>query len=261
MKALLKYSAILFAAIALFIGCKKDSTSNGPGMAGMQVRMVDAPADYDAIYVDVKDVMVTTSNSDEGWVSISGIHAGVYNLLDLTNGVDVLIADGSVPAGRINQIRLVLGDNNSIVVDGTTYPLKTPSAQQSGLKINFNADLLAGQVYLVMLDFDASKSIVLNGNGDYHLKPVIRAFVDKDSGVIIGQINPAVPATVTAFNGVIEAGSYASIDGHFAIKGLSSGVYSVRIDPAPGTGMASTTITNVVVVNGQVTSMGTINLN
>jgi hypothetical protein len=50
--------------------------------------------------------------------------------LDLT-GVNVLLADNLVPSGKLGQIRLLLGDKNTVVVGDKTYDLKTPSAQQS----------------------------------------------------------------------------------------------------------------------------------
>jgi hypothetical protein len=34
----------------------------------------------------------------------------VYNLLDLTAGVNALLADNLVPSGKLGQIRLLLGD-------------------------------------------------------------------------------------------------------------------------------------------------------
>ena len=38
---------------------------------------------------------------------------GVYNLLDLSNGADTLLATGLTLQGRINKIKLVLGNSNS----------------------------------------------------------------------------------------------------------------------------------------------------
>lgn len=258
MKALLKYGVVVVFAIALFFGCKKDGANNGPGTATMYVKMTDAPADYDAVYIDVKDVMITSSNNDEGWVSVGGVHAGVYDLLTFTNGLDTLIAGGVIVASDVAQIRLILGNNNSIVVDGETFPLKTPSAQQSGLKIKFNVDVIAGGVYFVMLDFDAGKSIVQNGAGDYHLKPVIRAFLENAHGAITGVLNPGVVTYVVATSGADTAGTYSTADGHFAIYGLVSGTYKLHINPDSITGVGMKVIENISVVDGQVTSLGTI---
>jgi hypothetical protein len=47
--------------------------------------------DYDAVFVDVQDVMIKSSMDEmTGWVSIGGVTPQVYDLLDLTGGVNVL---------------------------------------------------------------------------------------------------------------------------------------------------------------------------
>ena len=71
-------------------------------------------------------------------------HPGLYNLMDLTNGKDTILADAEIPQGSISQIRLILGDNNFIITkSGEKKMLTTPSAQQSGLKVQIKQDVQA----------------------------------------------------------------------------------------------------------------------
>ncbi|MES2628353.1 MAG: DUF4382 domain-containing protein [Bacteroidota bacterium] len=261
MKTLSLYILVATLAVACLFGCKKDSMPGINPQSGMQIILTDAPGDFDAVYIDIRDVMVSSSDKDESWVSLGGVRPGMYNLLELTNGVDTLIADAALAPGRINQIRLILGDNNYVVVGGQRYPLKTPSAQQSGLKIKFKTDLVAGVIQLVVLDFDVAKSVVEHGNGDYHLKPVIRAFVDKSGGVISGQVVPAVPSVVEAVSPGDGTSAYTSADGRFVLRGLQDGVYTVTITPATSSGYAAKTIANVVVKKGEVSNTGVTVLN
>ncbi len=60
------------------------------------------------------------------------------------------------------------------MVDSVLHELKTPSAQQSGLKINVHADISNVDVFNLLIDFDAEESVVEQGNGGYILKPVIK---------------------------------------------------------------------------------------
>lgn len=141
--------------------------------AKISVKLVDAPGDYDEVNIDVKDVVIKYFGGESD-VSLNAINVGVYDLLELTGGASVLLADDyEVPAGDVSQMRLILGENNTIVVDGETKPLSTPSAQQSGLKINLHKELQPGISYEYVLDFDVEESIVEKGNGGYGLKPVI----------------------------------------------------------------------------------------
>ena len=97
-------------------------------------------------------------------------------MLDYASGNDTLIGfDSIINVQTISQIRLLLGNNNTIVDDGETYDLETPSAQTSGLKIQVHAELQPNNSYKVVLDFDSEESIIKTGNNKYKLKPVINA--------------------------------------------------------------------------------------
>lgn len=178
-----KFYVLSFSLITLICflltGCSDTDDSNNQ-TSRVMVRMTDAPGDYDAVNIDVQDIMMKASpyTGDEGWVSIKNdeFTPGVYNLLDLTGGVNILLADNIVPSGYLGQIRLVLGTNNTVVKNGVTYPLNTPSAQQSGLKLNVNQTLVGGVIYEFLLDFDVEHSIVVQAgcSGNYNLHPVIR---------------------------------------------------------------------------------------
>ncbi len=123
--------------------CDKDDDNNTTeGKATMKMHLTDAPAAYDAVYIDVQEIEVHSDTG--GWVTLANVKPGIYNLLDFRNGLDTLIAVGEVPSGKISQIRLILGPNNSVVENGITHSLKTPSAQQSGLKLNVNYTLQPG---------------------------------------------------------------------------------------------------------------------
>lgn len=154
------------AAMTL-LGCKKPENTGH-----MTVKMTDAPGDFEQVNVDIREVEVHVSGY--GWVSLP-TNQGVYDLLTLQNDITtVLVNEGELPAGHLNQFRLILGGSNTVKVDGAYFPLATPSAQQSGLKININADVSPNETYELLIDFDAGESIVEEGNGGYSLKPVIK---------------------------------------------------------------------------------------
>ncbi|MBU2019870.1 MAG: DUF4382 domain-containing protein, partial [Bacteroidetes bacterium] len=97
------------------------------------------------------------------------------DLLELQNDVSVVLNDQvAIPPGKINQMRMILGSNNTIMVDSVLYSLATPSAEQTGLKFNLNHDFKAKTDYEFIIDFEVFSSIVEKGNGSYSLKPVIK---------------------------------------------------------------------------------------
>lgn len=250
---------IMFCATVLTLAlnaCNKDSKNNAKST--LNVRMTDAPAAYNAVNIDLQAVEVTGSG---GASTMLNVNPGIYNLLDFSNGLDTLIAMGTLEGGTtVSQIRLILGPNNTIVVDGTTHNLSTPSAEQSGLKLQVNKTLEPGVAYSILLDFDANQSIVETGNGTYKLKPVIRTIEAAISGSISGSIAPIgiiAAVTATSSNGVSYS-SAVSATGGFLIAGLPSGTYSVTITPLLP--LLPVTINNVSVTTGAVAQVGVVTL-
>lgn len=263
----IKLSTLGFCAMAMlslfFTGCT--NSNDATGTSGVSVRLADAPGDYKEVNIDVRDIMIkNNSNSDDqGWVSIGNIPAGgkIYNLLELTGGVNALLANKVVPSGYLGQVRLVLGDGNTVKLnDGTIKTLNTPSAQQSGLKIQVNQTLLSGATYDFLLDLDVEHSVVVQAgaSGIYNLHPVIRVSTTATSGVIKGSVTPtgiAVSASVVVA-GVPVSTPVNATTGVFQLNGIPAGTYTVTLTPDPTSLYAEKTIANVVVTNGLVVDMG-----
>jgi hypothetical protein len=172
MKHVLKpFLVVLLAASCIVYSCNQESTND---YSTLTISLTDNPGNYDNVFVEVVGVEVHTDGN--GWESMP-VDTAVYDLLTLQNGVDtVLVTPQSLPSGRISQVRLLLGDSNSVVVAGTTYPLSLSSQDETGLKCNVNAILQPNTAYQLMLDFDADQSVLQTGNGTYKLKPVVSAF-------------------------------------------------------------------------------------
>ncbi len=267
-----KLTSFLLAAIAvtMFNSCSENDDQN-ENSARLVVHMTDAPGDYDHVYVDVQDVMIkadASTSDDEGWVSIGNVQKGEYDLLSLTNGVTQLLADSEVPVGNLGQIRLVLGPDNSVVLDGETErtPLSTPSAQQSGLKMNVNQQMEAGELYEYLLDFDVDQSIVQTGSGGYILKPVIRLSTVEGTGTIEGDVHPFAVGgddfqiKVTATNANHTISTYTGANGGFVLQGVPAGTYRITITPEASSGYAELIESNVQVTSGATVDLGTLDL-
>lgn len=253
------FFSLLSIMLVLGISCSKDDTANN-GNANVSFHLTDAPGAYDAVYVDVQSVLVQ-SNQDSGWTTLDLIKPGVYDLLDFRNGTDTLLSRTSLPAGSISQIRLILGTNNSVVVNGVSYPLSTPSAMQSGLKFNFHQTLDANRAYDIWIDFDANKSIVNEGNGSYALKPVIRAYSQETNGQIKGYVLPSVAnPIVLAIQGTDTLSAIPGLDGFFMFSGLANGSYNITFKAGANTNYKDSTLTNVNVTYGQITNLGSTTL-
>lgn len=239
---------ILFLVIA--VACNKNKEK-----ATYHIYLTDAPGEFENVYIDIQEIRIHSNST--GWITATNFNPGIYDLLEFNNGMDTLLCSVEIPQGRVTQIRLVLGNNNSVVIDGETHALSTPSAQSSGLKLNVQHEILAGNAYTIWLDFDAGQSIVTTGNGSYQLKPVIRVFTEHTNGKIQGYVTPmlALP-TVYAINGSDTLSAIPNSDGFFMFCGLS-GTYNIHVVPSVAP-FIPVYVNNVQVEFGLITDVGVI---
>ena len=262
----MKISRIMLGVVGtLCLGSLISCDSEGQ-LATVQVQLIDAPADYDAVNIDIQDVQINLGEEEDGWRSVEEAQPGIYNLLELTNGASAFLGEIALPAGELGQVRLILGDNNTLVTEGDTLFLSTPSAQQSGLKVKVNQEIQAGVTYQLIIDFDAARSVVAaGGSGRYNLKPVLRATMDPVTGAISGLVEQGQSEGVgSAIYAMVDADTitttYTDDTGNFLLSALPEGLYTVSVVPESESVYTTTTVTGVSVVAGQVNDIGTVKL-
>jgi hypothetical protein len=251
-------------------------------------------AAYDHVYVTVTKVTAhissTADESTSGWVTLADL-TGAPNqsapkqvdLLHLPGAGTCLLSQSlgqanGLPAGKYQQIRLYLLANDAtagpadnqcgasafncvVPVNGTAQALLLSSEAQTGLKVppgqiaGGGLDLKAGENADINLDFDACSSILRQGNGQFRLKPTLRAgVVSTTSNLISGQVvdssnsNAGVPGAAVLLEQpdasdstvlrVAHSTTTAS-DGSFTFCPLESGspfnlVASAWLIPSPG---------------------------
>jgi hypothetical protein len=258
---------------------------DGGGDGTLRVALTDAPScGFDNVYVTIEKISVhkssTASETDAGWSDITLSPARRVDLLSLSNGVLEELGTTPLPAGSYSQIRLVLASNSTTgtgtatianavqPTGGAVVPLTTPSAQQSGLKLQAHFDVAAGQMADVVLDFDACKSIVKAGNsGKYILKPVISVVPRFLSG-LQGYVAPSLAAGTTTVaaqqNGVTvratQPDTSTATFGKFSIPFLQPGTYTLVITSdghVTGVVTGVPVGTTTTVINGTSTAIAT----
>ena len=237
-------------------GCKKVTIiDDNKGFATLTFRLTDAPAAYNKVNIDIVGAQAIINDS----IINLNVKAGIYNLLDFVNGKDTVIVDQQIPSGTLSQIRLILGNNNTIMSGTASHDLTTPSAQQSGLKLNVHADFLQGVAYEYLIDFDAARSIVTTGSGKFILKPVLKVFTKSVSGAIQGVVSPAkAKPVIYAISALLDTISTKSdtITGNFMFRGLAAGIYKLKFSPVSP--FKDTTRLNIQVSTGIITKLDTL---
>ena len=248
-------------------GCENGpSAPSGDDKGTLRVLMHDAPGDFEELWVDIQRVEVNNlEDADQGWIVINEPDER-YDLLELINGAHVVLGEEELEPGTYRQIRLILGEDNSIIVNGEEQDIKVPSGSQTGLKLNIDADIEPAITYTLLLDFDARRSVVTRGQGQgtnpsYLLKPVIRATSEADAGNIAGEVEP-VDAHPWIY-AIAEEDTLSSTradeeSGEFMLMSLEEGTYDVAFEPVEG--YEETTIGDVEVEAGETTEFGTVEI-
>jgi hypothetical protein len=194
MRKSMRWVAIIGALAALLLtgGCfGLGGSRNASETGSLTMFLVDAPAsNIEEVNVRIKRVEV---NRDGKWETLNNFAAqGGFvdvNLLDLRFD-KALLGEQSLPAGAYSQIRLIVDETvSNVVIAGASYPLKTPSGAQTGLKINHDFVVPAGGAVALVLDADVSEFVQKLGSKDeYLMSPTAVRVVDLQSGAISGRV-------------------------------------------------------------------------
>ncbi|MFN3665338.1 MAG: DUF4382 domain-containing protein [Sediminibacterium sp.] len=287
----------VFLGLMMFIAttmamtsCKKSDSAQIPaGKQNLSLYLTDGPGFFDQVFVDIKSIQVlvdTTKDTrkndtcnwdrlgayigstfgnrkDSGlvWTNLN-INAGVYDILNLRNGVDTLLASTEIPKGAIRLIRIEIGSNNSVVKDSVTYPLYWPDNLPKYILIKLKGheseEYMPNKLRL-WLDFDVNRSIIVINNNKFYLKPVFHFFIEKTTASVSGKVKPMdAKAVLTLYNGTDTAYALPNRNGEFKMRGLKNGTYSLYINASNN--YKDTTINNIVVQAPKNTSVGVIEL-
>ena len=289
--AYLSTASILGAA--LLFGCSSNSSTPTPATSTAKVKVsLSDPATckgpggpFSHVYISVTGVKAHTSanagDNDSGFVDLTPGLANAPRQVDLLGDADTncflaLLGDATeLQAGSYQQIRILLApDSNAsqvannkcgsfsncvVLNDGSVHDLLLSSEAKTGIKIPSGQiaggafTIAAGETKDLDLDFLTCESIVVQGNGQYRLKPVLHAGeVSLSSSSINGTVissstgKPLVGGTVTVAlerkdtSGVdrILMETNADASGAFVFCPLPAGTYDLVVVAVDGAGLS-----------------------
>lgn len=262
MKKVFNYLLPVLAA-AFLIACESDNAPGPQGSGTLVVKLTDAPFPFELVAeanvtifkIDARlaEPLEETDASEETgdgspFVVLMEEEISV-NLLELTNGLTAELADIEVPAGNYDLVRVYVKGVDVVLNDGTTYDLKVPSGEQTGIKVFINPELVVstGLTTDVLLDFDVSRSFIAKGSMNspagitgFNFKPVIKATNNTVAGTLSGRVITVLPEseTETALEGVevavyaadtLNTTTFTDADGNYAVLGLLAGSYEAEV--------------------------------
>ena len=225
MKAFKLSSWIILPLIfLLLVACGGGGGGGGGGDLGtgtLSLSLTDASSsDYQAVFVTIDEVQVHlggNENSPNNWKSVDmPISPLTVDLFDLVNGVREDLGLVDLTAGKYTQMRLIIGNYpnpddhpfaNYVITNSETpvvHELKIPSGYKTGFKIVNGFTINADQLTELILDFDATRSVIQAGSsGQWLLKPTVKALEEEGYAIIEGRVTDGVEPTSSGINGVL----------------------------------------------------------
>ena len=239
---LLGITVIILSLAVGFTGCESPAEESDTGTLSVLLTDAPFPADLVAeanVTIDSLEVRQKGGGGGDGpYITLSSSPQS-FNLLDLGNGITEGLAELDLPTGSYDLLRLYVGEASVVMNDGTPYDLTVPSGSESGIKIFIKPDvaIIAGVKTELLLDFDVSRSFVMQGPMDaptgFSFKPVIRGVNQATTGGISGIVSDTASVAlpnieVWAEQDTVVSTAFTDATGFYAMVGLPAGVYTVK---------------------------------
>ncbi len=272
---------LLVSFVISFTACDK---SDIPKTSSFQLYLTDGPGDFQKVNIDIQKVEIKVDNDslhkdddrfgsedhdnddhmknkDEfgEWIDLK-FTPGIIDVLSLRNGVETKLGEANIAAGTVRKVRITLGSNNTVVKDSVSYPLGLINPTNNFLYVklfNEHRQKANSNTTKSWIDFDIAKSIV-EVNGGFFLKPVLRPFCDNNFAAAEGKVLPGGIKASISFSdgGGFNAVALPAPGGEFKIRGLKEGSYTITY---AADGYVSQ-IKNATIKKGAVTKLGEVTL-
>ena len=218
-----------------------------PGKGMVEVHITDAPPEEQvtSILMTVSRVEIHKAGSDDeeqqpleqeqeklqeegdggGWITIDITRGTTFDLLKI-KGLDELFAVSQVESGKYTQVRLTVDNVEVALGEEKPVEAKLPSGK---LKLSHPFEVLAGETTVMLLDFDAKKSVNVTGNGKVMVKPVVKLNVKQKQKP---EVQPVETEKMTQEESQKIAGEFVKKDETFTFDGIADTLILTGTDQA-----------------------------
>lgn len=234
----IKVCIILLAALVFAVSC--NDASEGSGMALVNLRLIDAPGDFDEAWIEIEGVEVMLGKDRQGtdaeWVYLP--YDQPNQKIDVSKLVGegvLLLARAEVPVGAISKIKLILGNDHHLMKKDKRRSLTLKDPGGHAFEIEADYRLERSLSYDIYLDLDLERSILSTSDTtQFLLQPKVRSFIREERGEIKGEIEPiSAKPVIYAIRDGDTVTTLSDAQGVFALRGLEEGEHTLHIIPRP----------------------------
>ena len=233
----------------ILINCQQSDTSAPNDSGNIILRLTDAPFPHDK----VSEVNVTITgiilDSESRTEPIDLLETPIQvNLLQLTNGVTVTLANSELPSGSYGLLKISLSDVKIVLSDKTVFDLNARENELGGTEIVLPTqfDIGPGLTKDLLLDFDVSRSFIPRmspeanmGIAGFYFNPVIHLSDNASSGSLSGIVTSSVENKISRIHGAtvsvtradtLVTTTFTDRSGMYTILGLETGTYELKAE-------------------------------
>jgi hypothetical protein len=243
------FLSVLCLLLVIIISCNKNSTEVDQGMGMLVVKLTDAPFPIGQIAsanVTIDKIEIRKAGDESEGRPFVMLSEQQFNqdLKELRNGVTAELVSLAIEAGLYDLVRLYVSEAEIALINGTSFLLKIPSGEQTGIKLFIEPSIQVegGLTAELLLDFNLSQSFVVQGNPStpagikgFIFKPVIRAVNVSTAGRITGTVtdkvtsDPLIGVNVwLEKNGEIFPETQSDDNGNYKLIGVLEGEYTLN---------------------------------
>lgn len=172
-KLIITVASVLSLVVLLAGGCAKAPVATGT----VEVRVTDAPRsdNVTSIMVTVSEVAIHRAVAEQTqqqgeWIPIEITGTNPFDLLQI-KGIEEVLGTENVTAGKYTQIRMTVDKVEVSLGENEPEEATLPSGE---LKFVRPFEVVEGQTTVLLIDFNAEKSVTITGAGKAIVKPVVK---------------------------------------------------------------------------------------
>ncbi len=143
--------------------CSNDESNLDPHSI-VSVKLKGASEDTKQLLLDIEQVQLLVGDNEfdaSSWLTLNTINTGVQNVSKFAEGTELLLVDNTViPSGEIRKIKLVLGVNNTIIIDNKTTQLVSYNDELASSNV-IKTTLGANNTYEFIMEFEVDNSVII----------------------------------------------------------------------------------------------------
>ncbi len=239
------------------INCQQSETSAFNDSGNIILRLTDAPFPYQKVSevsVTISGIILetdiqNTNPAESQSESIDLLENPIQvDLLQLTNGVTLTLANSELPSGTYGLFKIYLSDVKIILSDKTVFDLNARENQLGGTEILLPAQFEVGPGLTkdLLLDFDVSRSFIPRMNPEanlgiagFYFNPVIHLSDNASSGSLSGIVTSSVENKISRIHGAtvsvtsadtLVTTTFTDKSGMYTVLGLKPGRYDIQVE-------------------------------